>query len=108
MLISRNGGGSTFNNDVEILPGSGPFVTFNNSNGTNTLHTWGNLRVGGGITVGVNKNQANSSPNTVGFSSVTLTGGSSAPTVFAPNTPAYANVGAATANMTLANIGEAA
>jgi autotransporter-associated beta strand protein len=103
MLIAQSN--VTYGNDVEVLAGSGSFITLNSPT-QNATPLWGNLRVGS-FTVGVNKNTASSSPNTVGFTSVTLTGGASGPTVFAPTSPGYANVGGGTANMALANIGEA-
>src|SRR5262249_44911539 len=105
MLVARNGGSTNFGNNVEVLPGSGSFLTLNATAGVNNTATWGNLKVGS-FTIGVNKNTAPTAPNAVGFASVTLTGGASGPTVFAPTSPGYASVGGGTANMMLGPIGE--
>ncbi len=108
LLNIRNNQGlanAPFGNNVEVVAGSGSFVTLNPLD-VGTLGPFtvalGNLKVPGNITVGVNKNGATA--NLVSFQSVNLTGGATGPTIFAPATLNY-NSGT-TAMLALNNISE--
>jgi fibronectin-binding autotransporter adhesin len=108
LLNVRNNQGlanAPFGNNVEVVAGSGSFVTLNpldvGALGPFTV-AMGNLKVPGNITVGVNKNGATA--NLVSFQSVNLTGGATGPTIFSPSTLNY-NSGT-TAMLALNNISE--
>jgi fibronectin-binding autotransporter adhesin len=99
-------GDSVLGNDVEVVAGTGSFVTLNALDSTGpagNVQMLGNLKVGS-LTVGANKNGANA--NIVGFQSVTLTAGATGPTVFSPATPGYTSGN--TAVLLLNAIGESA
>ena len=99
---NRPSGDTIFGNDIGIA-GTG-FVTLNPLNGTaaapNT-DTLGNLMIGDGQILGVNKNGAGT--NTVQFQNVTLLGGNA---TFSPTTFGYGSTGGGIGNLILGPIGE--
>ena len=94
-LRNSSGGNTIVGNNVEIV-GSG-LADINGPTAVAGLSTTlGNLKIGGGQILGVNKNTMS-----VIFQSVTLTGGNA---TFSPNTPGFVGAGAAT--LTLGSINE--
>ncbi len=99
---NRASGNTILGNDIEVS-GTG-FVTLNPLNATSPapqMSTLGNLKVGDGQILGVNKN--NGGTNTVAFQSVTLTGGNA---TLSPTTANYGSTGGGIGNLVLGPIGE--
>ena len=99
---NQSSGDTVFGNDISIA-GTG-FVSLNPLAGTApspNMDTFGNLKIGDGQILGINKNAAGT--NTVQFTSATLLGGNA---TLSPTTFNYGSTGGGTANLILGPINE--